>query len=387
MGSRLRSGQPVQAPDTGIQKPAPEEDHDGQTTGADGTVAFAFDIDGVLVNGTVPVPGARRTLKKLQLARIPFIFLTNSGGVTEAANLGKLSERLGSIKFDEGQIVQSHTPFRDLVPAYGNKTVLALGGHGDNIRALAHAYGLKHVVTSSDLTKHGSEVHPFPEMTKEHHHRHGRKWDRDHPLRVSAILVWSSPRDWCLDLQVIIDLLLSSHGEVGTRSLKNGDASLPNNGYLQDNPPKLFFCNPDLEWSTEHEHPRLAQGAFRVALHSIWDSITKGTAALDYTVVGKPTETTYVYGEKVLQAYHAANPSPRGPHIKTVYMIGDNPDSDIAGANGYRSRFGSQWRSVLVETGIHVPGTTPAHTPDHVAKSVQEAVDWALAQEGLALDD
>jgi len=46
-------------------------------------VAFAFDIDGLLVHGGTPLPGAKATLEFLQRKKVPFIFLTNVGGATE----------------------------------------------------------------------------------------------------------------------------------------------------------------------------------------------------------------------------------------------------------------------------------------------------------------
>lgn len=341
--------------------------------------AFAFDIDGVLVHGKNPIPGARETLRRLQENGIPFIFLTNSGGVTEKVNLEKLALRLGDITFDEAQMVQSHTPFHALVEQYQDKTILVLGGHGDNIRQVANGYGFRNVVTSSDLVVQDEHVHPFPEMTKAHHDQYGRKWSASHPPQIAAIMVWSSPRDWCLDLQVTIDLLLSSKGVVNTRSELNGNPTLSNSGYLQDGQPKLFFCNPDLEWKTEHEHPRLAQGAFREALRGLWNHATQGAAQLEYTICGKPTHTTYQYGERALQDLIAANPSLDGGDIEFVYMIGDNSASDIAGANTYKPQRGYRWRSVLVETGVYRTGTIPAHVPNHIAKDVKVAVEWALA--------
>ncbi|KAL7622948.1 hypothetical protein AAE478_006627 [Parahypoxylon ruwenzoriense] len=353
----------------------------------DRTIAFAFDIDGVLVKGTKPVQGARESIQLLRSLQIPFIFLTNGGGHTEKAHVARLGQRL-ELALDPGQFIQSHTPFFDLVPEYGEKTILALGGHGQQIRNLAHAYGFKKVVTSSDVMAEYQHVHPFPEMTKAHHDEHGRSSDEDNCLRntaIAAILVWTSPRDWCLDLQVVSDLLLSAGGRIGTRSPKNGDSSLPNNGYLQDGQPKLFFCNPDFEWSTEHEQPRFAQGAFREALRGIWNSATRGRAELEYTVFGKPTEATYNYAERALLDYgEKVMRPPRG--IGTVYMVGDNPESDIVGANTYKSKRGLEWKAVLVETGIHVPGTVPLHQPCHTARNVKEAVLWALEREGVVTE-
>jgi ribonucleotide monophosphatase NagD (HAD superfamily) len=64
--------------------------------------------------------------------------------------------------------------------------------------------------------------------------------------------------------------------------------------------------------------------------------------------------------------------------LGTVYMVGDNPSSDIQGANNFTSRLGTEWKSILVESGVHVAGAEPAHKPDAIMKSVKEAVEWAL---------
>src|SRR5271168_2852845 len=47
---------------------------------ANPTIAFSLDIDGVLMRSKILLPGATETLKMLQKYKIPFIFLTNSGG-------------------------------------------------------------------------------------------------------------------------------------------------------------------------------------------------------------------------------------------------------------------------------------------------------------------
>ncbi|RYP74785.1 hypothetical protein DL769_003932 [Monosporascus sp. CRB-8-3] len=331
-------------------------------------IAFALDIDRVLIKGTKPLPGARETLRKLQESKIPFIFLTNGGGHTEEAHVAKLGLRLG-LTFDVRQLIQSHTPYLDL------------------IQELAAAYGFQKAIATSDVFLECEHTHPFPEMTRAHHEEHGRfRETRGHDAlggtQVTAILVWSSPRDWCLDLQVVADLLLSVGGLIGTRSLKNGDGSLPNHGYQRDGQPRLFFCNPDLEWATQHLQPRLAQGAFRHTLKGVWREVTKGRAELEYTICGKPTDATYRYAEKTLLRYnkHLTDANGKERKIETVFMVGDNPESDIAGANSFESPSGLEWRSVLVETGVYVPDTEPAHEPRHIAGDVRKAVEWALGQ-------
>lgn len=353
-------------------------------------VAFAFDIDGVLVKGKFPLFGAKETLELLQRLKIPFIFLTNGGGLTEEEHVAKLSMRLSNLPIRPGQFVQSHSPFHELVPEYRDQTVLCLGGHSHNIRQLAKAYGFNRVVTSSDVLKECEHVHPFPEMTAYHHAKHGIKSHAGvEATQIAAILIWSSPRDWCLDIQLVCDLLLSERGIIGTRSARNGNPAFPNFGYQQDNQPKLFFSNPDFEWATEHNQPRFAQGAFREALKGVWEHATRKLAALEYHVVGKPTQTTYQYAEKVLRGYEdpsldiSTHGLPR--EVRTVYMIGDNPESDIAGASSFDSPHGIHWKSVLVETGVYEAGTIPTYEPTNIAQNVEEAVKWALQEEGVDL--
>lgn len=347
--------------------------------------AFAFDVDGVLVRGSTAIPRARAALQKLHDFSVPFILLTNGGGLTEAAHAERVSLRLG-MKIEEEQFVQSHTPFKMHVDKYKGKHVLVLGGSRDLIKQLAAAYGFDQdkILSSSDLTKHHPSIHPFPEMTSAHHEQWGNVVDEyTGDKKISAIFVFSSPRDWCLDLQVCLDLLLSQGGVLGTRSALNGDESLPNCGYLQDDQPKLYFCNPDLEWATPFAVSRLAQGGFKAALEGLWAAATKGKGQLKSWSCGKPTSTTYEYGESVLEKYRRRvyPKATQTSTLDTVYMVGDNPESDICGALRADRVSHLNWRSVLVETGVYQKGTKPAYTPTFISEDVWEAVRKVIVVE------
>jgi hypothetical protein len=41
----------------------------------------------------------------------------------------------------------------------------------------------------------------------------------------------------------------------------------------------------------------------------------------------------------------------------------------------------AEWKSILVESGVHVKGTVPAHVLTVIRKGIKEAVDWALQSE------
>ncbi|TVY78392.1 putative CDP-alcohol phosphatidyltransferase class-I family protein [Lachnellula suecica] len=196
------------------------------------------------------------------------------------------------------------------------------------------------------------------------------------PFQIAAIFIYSSPREWGLDLQIITDLLLSEKGKFGTHSLLNGNSSLPNNGYLQDGQPKIYFANPDINFATKYPLPRICQGTFKLALKGMWKGLT-GTELTNkhYIQIGKLTQLQYEYGERAHRAFYKTD-------FKKLYMVGDGPRSDIVGANNYKSPFGSVWDSILVQTGIHKAGTVPSHTPTVEVGNVLDAVKWALEQEG-----
>ncbi|KUI65678.1 hypothetical protein VM1G_01107 [Cytospora mali] len=294
--------------------------------------AFAFDIDGVLVRGKVPIPGAKQALEALQANSIPFILLTNGGGLTEAGHAERVGQRL-TMQIEEDQFVQSHTPFKLFLEQYKDEWILVLGGHRHTVKELAAMYGFKkdRIITTSDVTKHHPSIHPFPEMTTAYHDQYGNILDDfSHEQEIAAIFVFTSPRDW---------------------------------------------------WATPHAIPRLAQGGFRAALEGVWAATTKGKAKLEFWTCGKPTTTTYEYAEKILEKhYRKNNPDPKNA-IKTVYMIGDNPESDICGALLADETSHLTWRSCLVETGVHKSGMGPAYPPTKTLSGVWEAVRWVIEKE------
>ena len=146
-------------------------------------------------------------------------------------------------------------------------------------------------------------------------------------LKVDAILVFNDPRDWILDTQVILDLLLSHAGYLGSLSSKNGDASLPNRGYQQDGQPPIYFSNPDLFWAAAYHLPRLGQGGFREAFEGIWSAVTGGEkmgVMLEKRMFGKPFQGTYEFAEKRLEGHreHLLQGGAGLGAMKNVYMVG-----------------------------------------------------------------
>ncbi|KAI1638080.1 Haloacid dehalogenase-like hydrolase-domain-containing protein [Biscogniauxia mediterranea] len=377
--------------------------------------AFAFDIDGVLLHSAKPIPGAKEVLKFLTGNKIPFILLTNGGAKRSARRQEELSRLLG-LPPDRDYLVQSHTPFSELAQSpltpFGaslfpgeeslrDKNILVMGSDDTEMRHIAEEYGFRNVLTTSDIAAADPTIVPFPtsSTTKEHPAAAATTTQQQLPLvsggklKVDAVFVFNDPRDWALSAQIITDLLLSEGGMLGTYSARNGRADLPGHGWQSDGQPRLYFSNPDLFWSSANPLPRFGQGAFHAALAGIWHRVTDGRAPPPRCkVIGKPSRETYRYADNVLLLSSSTSSSGAGNRSTTVYMVGDNPESDIRGANEFKNylppgggggRGAAEWRSVLVRTGVWRPERgPPKYEPDAIVDDVRAAVEWALEREG-----
>ncbi|KAJ2711523.1 hypothetical protein H4R19_003208 [Coemansia spiralis] len=329
--------------------------------------AVAFDIDGVLVRGARTLDEGRRALQILggdnRLGRrIPFVLLTNGGGVSEAAKAADLSARLG-VAISPEQVVLAHSPMQSLAAQYAGKHVLVVGGIGRRCADIARSYGFGNVSTPDDVVAAHPAAWPF--MGAPEGLARSRNYARD-PFH--AVMVFHDSFDFGRDLQIATDVLRSGDATAG--GAPSNRQSVP-----------LYMSNSDLVFSNEYAHPRFGQGAYHVCLHAMWDALTAG-APLAHTRFGKPFRVQYDFAERLLdQLACKAVPATDVAQLRArrrVYAIGDNPAADIAGANG------AGWTSILVRTGVFsgAPGTNDPHHPaatvvDHVA----QAVEWILESE------
>lgn len=371
-------------------------------------LAFAFDIDGVLLRSSTAIPGASECIQYLKSARIPFILLTNGGGKPEATRTKDINTKLSlppSSQISVSQLIQSHTPLSELatthgVPTYKKKTILVCGGDGDKAREAALNYGFENVILPGDIYAAYPDLMPFSSNFSDYYSSFARplpkpinpeSGDQNGTLKIDAVMVFNDPRDWGLDVQLLLDVVLSHNGILGTYSSKNGDRSLENHGYQSDGQPPIYFTNPDLLWASSYPLSRLGQGGFREALCGVWNAVTKSASGtsipLKYTIMGKPHRLTYEFAEKVLIRQREQNFGKevmKEVPLEMVYMVGDNPESDIQGANDYESLVGARWVSVLTRTGVFRSreGEEPTVKPKVIVDDVREGVRWGLRESG-----
>ncbi|CCG83025.1 Putative uncharacterized protein [Taphrina deformans PYCC 5710] len=328
------------------------------------SISFAFDIDGVLLKSSKPIPGATDALKLLRKHNIPFILLTNGGGLSEKARVSDLTRYL-DIPISASQFIQSHTPFQGDISTHGYRNVLVCGGVLDTCRQVALGYGFPHVTIPFDVLARDGAIWPYHALT-------GPETACAVPLGrdpIDAIYVFHDPRDWGLDSQVILDVLLSRGGRVGTRQV--AEQAVP-----------IYFSNPDLLWANAYALPRFGQGAFQILIEGLYRATTG--RELVSTTIGKPSDRTYKYADDVLRRFRSqsqGSAQPLVPGNEKVYMVGDNKLSDIQGANDFG------WDSILVRTGVFDGTPEEGRSGDVPAKycvaDVQEAVEMVLLKEGI----
>lgn len=369
--------------------------------------AFAFDIDGVIVRGPETIPEAREALKLLNgendyNIKVPYIFITNGGGRSEAARCKDLSSRLG-VEVTEDQVIQGHTPMKDLVDVY--KNVLVVGGVGDTCRKVAEGYGFQNVYIPLDVMKWNPSVSPYYKLTEEDL---AITKDCDFSKTpIDGILVFADSRNWAADQQIILELLMSKRGVMGTIS------------ETHDEGPPIYFAHSDFVWATDYKLSRYGMGALQVSIAALYQEHTG--KELKVTRFGKPQRGTFRYANKVLGQWrkdvldeHLEKVEPATeedskavfdsededsesdseddepltvqklsqltldlPPASTVYFVGDTPESDIRFANSHDT----SWHSILVKTGVYQEGTTPKYKPKHTCETVLDAVKYAIERE------
>lgn len=251
---------------------------------------------------------------------------------------------------------------REMAAKYG--TVLVVGGEGEKCRHVAEGYGFKDVVTPGDIIKDNPDTTPFRKLTEEEF-KNSRARDFS-KTSIEAIFVFADSRDWAGDQQIILDLLLSKNGVLGTRS------------ETFDEGPPVFFSHNDVVWSASHDLTRLGMGALRLSLEAMYKAVTGMT--LNTTAYGKPQIGTFQFATRLLKRWRRDTHGIDAPP-ETVYFVGDTPESDVRGTNEFNKTSENTWYSILVRTGVYQEGTKPKFAPMATVDNVLEAVLHGMERE------
>lgn len=267
-----------------------------------------LDIDGVLVRGRKPIPGAREALEMLRQSEVPTVFLTNGGCESEKEAAERLSDKIG-FEVREEQMVLSHTPLK-MFDWLHNKHVLVSGQL--NIKEIVKGYGFRSVSDIEDIRR----AYPLLDMVDRERRFKPLRTPPEELPPIEAILLLGEPVRWETHLQLIIDILVT-----------NGNLlSIPQSLCKKRIP--VIAANTDLIYMSEVPLPRFGHGAFLLNLEVLYKKLT-GQELVYTEFLGKPFISSYKYAEHCL---YQSSGSSRG-QIKSLYAVGDNLDTDIYGAN------------------------------------------------------
>uniref|UniRef100_UPI00398F1DE2 haloacid dehalogenase-like hydrolase domain-containing 5 isoform X2 n=1 Tax=Pristiophorus japonicus TaxID=55135 RepID=UPI00398F1DE2 len=275
-----------------------------------------FDIDGVLVRGRTPIPAAKEAFRKLVDSggsfQVPVVFVTNAGNCLRQAKAEQLSQVL-DVEISQDQVMLSHSPLRMFQDLH-NKSVLVSGqGH---VEEIARNLGFKRVITIDmlreafpllDIVDRNRRPKELPPITKD-------------CAPIEAVILFGEPVRWETNLQLIIDVLLTN-GRPGQCVRTVPDPHLP-----------VLACNMDLMWMAEAKMARFGHGTFLVCLENIYKKIT-GKDLKYKALIGKPSIITYNYADCLIRKLSESRGW--GVPVSRLYAIGDNPMTDIYGANLY----------------------------------------------------
>ena len=207
--------------------------------------AVALDIDGVLLRGGKTIPPAHQALTSLQKASIPFIFLTNGGGVKEEQKAHDLNYKFNNSFFTD-QFILAHTPFKQYSNLHGNKRVLVIGK--TDCLEVARSYGFNNVTNPSTLLHEDSDIFPCLKHTVVNSTSSTDKGNTSsNNSSIEAAFIYHDSENWGLDIQVLSDAI------IGVR--KNASNQIE---YYQKIP--IYNCNSDIVYMSTYAKPRYTQG-------------------------------------------------------------------------------------------------------------------------------
>ncbi|CAI2373274.1 unnamed protein product [Moneuplotes crassus] len=359
--------------------------------------AIVTDIDGVMIRGGVQVGNSAKavtTLKTplkqlnptrfghLSAEKVPFICLTNGGGMMEEKKAESVNNILGlqaPYEFRGEDMVICSTPLKEIAYKYENEYVV-VSGFGDVVN-VAYNYGFKKALHIHEYSALFPFLSPLTTKYKDQaildahleamQKRLGSSFDIAEvqkkgvsSIPVKACIAFHDVSEMEESLQIFCDLIVSKDGIPGSkRSMADPQVV------------DVYTTNPDLLYSAAFSLQRFGQGIFEYCLEDLFNR-TYGFAP-EIIQYGKPNKNTFQYCQKICEK--AA--SKEGLGISNFYMIGDNPLADIKGAN----QMG--WTSILVKTGNYQPEegqTNDLENPaTHVVDNFSQAIELILEAENI----
>ncbi|KAN0047457.1 hypothetical protein ACTA71_001839 [Dictyostelium dimigraforme] len=349
-----------------------------KTNDKSSSFGIVFDIDGVLMRDGVIIPDATQALKLLEdkesgEPKIPYIFMTNNGGFTEEEKANKISKVL-QYNIQSDKVMVAHTPVKPLAEKYKDSDVLLVSKTHETSKKLADWYGFKNYKSFQQYIEERPFLCPSKYST---FWTQGvsseyviKKDNSSRQLPIKSIILLEEPSDWGECIQVVSDILQSKDGLLRKDYINRSEVQSID----------LHICNPDFSYGGEFVLPRYTMGALLECIKLLFK--TETGRDLIYTLYGKPYPLTYEYGKQLISNQISKLGFKNSyQNLKHIYAIGDNPYSDIKGANNLEKE---GWISILVRTGCFKGEGNHHEIPaKYVVDNVYDAIKLILKLECL----
>ncbi|EGR32567.1 hypothetical protein IMG5_077480 [Ichthyophthirius multifiliis] len=351
------------------------------------------DIDGVLKLQNSAIPQAINGLKVIRKPlneidsqnfpddniKLPFYLLTNRGNITTQSQIIQVNEAFNLNSKEEmlepKDVILNYAALVDKLKDFKDKLILLVTGQADEqgIRdgtEIIQEAGYTNYITVEEYIT----ITPFcvqqSRRTKEHiqkksqivKDRLGLKDDEiGQPLQCHGIFIMANPKQWEEAIQIILDLLSTENGKIANQ--------IPEIGPEKHIP--IFCSYGDLLVKSPYLLPRIICGGFVMALKAVYKGIYK--RELDINMYGKPEIHHFEFAQEHGKQYVDEN-----HEISQYYMIGDNPHTDIRGANNIG------WVSILVRTGVFQGDENdPIYPARYVVDDFTEAIKLIFQLENI----
>ncbi|KAL4506008.1 hypothetical protein ABPG72_013769 [Tetrahymena utriculariae] len=351
------------------------------------------DIDGVLKQGFDKYI-SDRVLKALKAVRsllgeideqrfgandqekIPFFLLTNRGAMTEKQHCIMMNKAMGFDKeqyskyaFQDHENILNHSALVPKFKTFQDKLVMLLGtGEIEEVAEYCgsqkYITGIEYICCFPFLCPFNSISEEFQAETKEKVKKRLNLTDDDfrEPFQCHAIFILSMPFNWEESTQLILDLLSTEDGKIAQQ--------MPAIGPEKHIP--IYVAYNDTTYKSEFQLPRIVNGCFTAAIKEIYKTIYKREINLEF--YGKPQLKQFEFARDYTLSHIDKN-----HEVTNYYMIGDNPQSDIQGAN----KIG--WTSILVRTGVFQgEGNDDQDPAKYVVNDFYDAIKLIFEQEGIS---
>ena len=301
-------------------------------------------------------------------------FLSNSTGCN--VSKAKLLSQLIGVEILPEEVIMAQSPVAELFEqktgVHHNKRVLLVSSNnGKGEEDFARMIGCdKNFTTCNEIDK------LFPNLDWMDRSKWPASVDTspripDSQFRdIECIVLVGEPVGWERNIQIVLDVILGKgHPNKRVEEYPNIKNEIP-----------IIAANLDLCWKGAANMPRFGNGAFLLILETLYEKFT-GNRLKYEKLFGKPSHHTYTYCLKRLaQLYPNQN-------IETIIGIGDNPQSDIAGANNIKINDPNHtWLSVLVETGVYKRGENDGQDNEKCLNNYSDETESCTSSSGTSMD-